>query len=112
MLTDEQLPKKIECFLPPCVMLAPYSQQRYAIIGGKWIACDESVTTEKLQSRWSRPALVKEIPSTPTLKAYVKSSSGEGHYTVEYKNNMWSCTCASFGFRRRCKHIDQVKSKK
>jgi len=113
MLTLKTIPKKIECFLPPTVMYAPYTQVRYAIIGGVWFPCDETVTREILQERWSRP----KTTSPPTkdigdVIEKVKSSSGKDVYTVTLKNKMWSCTCPSYGFRRKCKHIDQVKSKK
>lgn len=114
MLTKKDLPKKIECFLPPTVMLGPASNTRYAIIGGKWLECDETVTYELLQSRWSspKPKSVQNKPAKGEIKVQIKSSTGKGHYDVEFKNERWSCTCPSFGFRRRCKHIDEVKARK
>lgn len=93
-------------------MLAPYSNQLYAIIGGKWFECDKSVTRELLQERWTRPSVPKQKKDIGEIVTRVKSSTGKGSYVVKLQNGMWSCTCASFGFRRKCKHIDQVKSKK
>lgn len=113
MLTAKSLPEKIECLLPPLVFVGPATKTKFAIIGGVWLECDDSVTMELLNERWSRPKRAAEIkPSVGDLSVQVKSSTGKGSYTVEYKNNQWSCTCPAFGFRRKCKHIDQVKAKK
>jgi hypothetical protein len=112
MLSTKTLPKKIESLLPPLVFVGPATKTKYAIIGGVWFECDDSITAEVLHKRWSRPARAKEAkPSVDDLKVQVKSSTSSSVYDVEYKNGMWSCTCPSFGFRRKCKHIDQVKSK-
>ena len=112
MLTSKTIPKKIQSVLPPLVFVGPATMTKFAIIGGVWFECDDSVTTELLVKRWSRPTLPKEVkPNVGDLKVQVKSSSSKNVYDVEYKNNMWSCTCPAFGFRRKCKHIDEVKSK-
>lgn len=44
-----------------------------------------------------------------THEEEVLSSNGKSHYTVKFKGLYWSCTCAGYGFRRRCRHIEQVK---
>lgn len=113
MLNAKTLPKKIECTLPPFVFIGPATRTKFAIIGGVWFDCDDSVTTEMLQARWSRPKRKAEVkPKNGDLSVQVLSSNGKDKYTVEYNNNRWSCTCPSFGFRRKCKHIDQIKAKK
>lgn len=112
MLSAKSLPEKIESVLPPLVFVGPATKTKFAIIGGKWFECDDTVTSDLLDSIWSRPARPKEVkPNVGDLKVQVKSSTSKNIYDVEYKNNMWSCTCPAFGFRRKCKHIDQVKSK-
>jgi hypothetical protein len=113
MLTAKTLPKKIESFYSPFVFVGPATNSKYAIINGVWVDCDDSVTTEMLSKRWVKPARkVEDKPKGGDVSVQVKSSTGKGSYTVEFKNNQWSCTCPAFGFRRKCKHIDQVKSKK
>lgn len=112
MLTAKTLPTEIQSPTPPLVLEGPSSKTRYAIINGHWLECDKSVTTEVLRSRWSRPIRKQESKPVNEIEVKVKSSSGKEFYTVEFKNDVWSCTCPAFGFRRKCKHIDQVKSKK
>jgi len=113
ILTEKTLPKKIECFLPPTVMYGPATRIRYAIIAGKWHECDDTVTHELLQDRWLRPKLQKaEKKPANEVEVKVKSSSGKDYYIVRFQQGYWSCSCPSFGFRRKCKHIDQVKTKK
>tara|TARA_R110000868_G_scaffold268036_4_gene527286 strand:+ start:232 stop:573 length:342 start_codon:yes stop_codon:yes gene_type:complete len=113
MLTANLLPEKIESHLPPFVFVGPATHTKYAIIRGVWIDCDDTITTEMLQALWERPVRTQEAkPESGELTVEVKSSTGKGSYTVEYKKSQWSCTCPAFGFRRKCKHIDQVKSKK
>jgi len=114
MLTSKTLSNKLECVVSPMVIIGPGSGKRYAIIDGIWLEADESVTYDLLQSRWSRPRRVIDPElNLNELRVEVKSSKGKGLYIVECKHNQWSCTCPSYGFRRgKCKHIDQVKSKK
>ena len=32
-------------------------------------------------------------------------------YTVSEIQGRWNCTCAGFGFRNRCRHLDEIRSK-
>lgn len=32
-------------------------------------------------------------------------------YTVTQEGNRFSCTCAGFGFRKQCRHVDELKWK-
>lgn len=110
LLSISTLPERIEYYIPP-TLLKMYGK-RYVIIKGVWYPADETITQKDLYDRWQKPVKREYKPAEPSLKVEVKSSTGKGTYLVEYKHNMWSCTCPSFGFRRKCKHIDQVKSKK
>lgn len=111
LLTDKSLPDVIEYYIPPTIF--ELAGKRFAIIKGVWYLADETVTFDKLRQRWRKPtprAVVK--PSTPFFSTKVLSSDKKREYLVEFKYDSWSCTCPAFGFRRKCKHIDQVKSKK
>ena len=113
MISIENLPKRIHCLYPPSIFTI--QDQTFASLGGQWYVIDESVTLDKLRARWVQPKVVKKVvqdTDDDSVKVEVKSSTGKGTYTVEYKYERWTCTCPSFGFRRKCKHIDQVKSKK
>ena len=51
------------------------------------------------------------IPDSNKNKVYkVKSSRGDKTYEVTINSSgEFSCTCPGYGFRRRCRHIDEVK---
>ena len=40
------------------------------------------------------------------------SSKGDRTYTVAVRDGSYTCTCPGCGFRRKCKHVDQVKNLK
>lgn len=111
LLTESSLPDVIEYYIPPTMI--ELSGKRFAVIKGVWFVADESVTFEKLYKRWKKPVRkVEAKPKAAAISVQVKSSDGKREYTVEYKHDSWSCTCPAYGFRHKCKHIDQVKSKK
>lgn len=49
--------------------------------------------------------------NTANKEFVIKSSRNDSTYTVSVHNNYWSCTCKGFGFRHRCKHIEEAKQK-
>jgi hypothetical protein len=50
-----------------------------------------------------------EIKESPKIERLVTSSDGKNQYTVKFNGLHWNCTCVGFGFRRYCKHIEEVK---
>jgi len=46
--------------------------------------------------------------SSVKLTKIVKGSKGD-EYIVTKENGQWSCTCVGFQFRRKCKHIGDIK---
>lgn len=44
-------------------------------------------------------------------KTYVVKGSKNAEYIVTQDHNQLTCTCPGFGFRRACKHVDEIKSK-
>ena len=52
------------------------------------------------------------IPNIDSVKEYkVKSSKGDKVYIVNANSSgSLQCTCMGYGFRRRCRHIDQIQS--
>ena len=49
-------------------------------------------------------------PSTVETSWVVKGSKGS-EYVVRKEGKSYTCSCPGYGFRRACKHIDQIKSK-
>ena len=62
--------------------------------------------------RWVKKSYVNVQPEPISNNWKVKNSKGNSHYEVSYINNQWNCNCVGFGFRRDCKHIQQIKQNK
>ncbi|MCK9574660.1 MAG: hypothetical protein WC979_00265 [Candidatus Pacearchaeota archaeon] len=49
--------------------------------------------------------------NTESISEQVKSSDGSKTYAIIFNNGVWACDCVGFSFRKRCKHVDEIKSK-
>lgn len=86
------------------------TQGRCAIYNGVYYPVDASFTEKDALKHWKRwkPEVQAKVPAEDwTWK--VPNSKGNGHYNVSFSSAGWSCTCTGFGFRRRCRHIDEKK---
>ena len=105
--------------------------RKYAVYGGLWPPALTSIGSEKyIMPGWYK--LPKEdhdiklediafYPYKPNREAdmdtsaigiwKIPSSKGDKEYTVRTSiTGSLECECPGYGFRRRCRHIDQVKS--
>jgi hypothetical protein len=91
--------------VPPC--LADTASGRYAIGGSTWIKVPADTTFDDLDRYMvcKRP----ESPSDGSEGVWAVVGSKGASYTVRAVQGRYSCTCAGFGWRRKCKHIEQVK---
>lgn len=75
---------------------------------GGSIRIADDVTPEDASHIWVRyQATQRDIP-TDHKQFTIKGSTGTA-YTVTVRFKQWSCTCSGFGFRKRCKHVEQAK---
>lgn len=96
-------------FLPPA--LATFNGITYVVPG--WHPVPTGTTLQEVQEHWEKdvPAGVSSIlPKNKVSETVTSTRTGE-QYIVEFNGMFWSCTCMGFGFRGRCKHLDQVKLK-
>ena len=93
---------------PP--LLSTLSGQRYAISGATWIKVPMHTTREDLPKYmdWSDWLAPRAEPSGARTWE-VKGSKGNT-YTVKLSAGQYSCECAGFSFRRRCRHIEGIKN--
>lgn len=100
--------KKIESVLPPTVITAPTNGTHYFVCGGVWQVVTQNFTLQDAYDNWIRKSYTKESVQKQDKIVRVKSSDGKKEYTVIVSNNKVSCSCTGFGFRNKCKHVNQV----
>ena len=80
--------------------------QKWAISGQHWLPVPDTETLDTI----SDVMVYEPYKSTPKLSE-VKTWSVQGSkgdtYTVTYNGHAWSCTCAGFGWRRKCRHVTE-----
>jgi hypothetical protein len=114
MKTIQPLPKEIKSWYPP--VIANTLSGRYGILDGKWYTLNDSETLETIRSRWVRvdwkgnPYQVPVVePRTQSKEFEIPSSDGKKMYIVTVSGSNATCTCTGYGFRSRCKHVDEIK---
>lgn len=97
----------IKSFLTPTVVSV--NSGTYVIAGNQWIPAPAGTTLKDVN--WISDRIKKEVPKVLPIKTWTVKGSKDSLYQVRYEHGMWNCSCVGFGFRRKCKHIDQIKSK-
>jgi len=97
----------IKGFMTPTVIAV--GSGTYVVSGSNWISAPEGTTLKDVNWIPDRPIKEPSKVSTPRTWSIIGSNGTE--YEVKYEHGMWGCSCVGFGFRRKCKHIDQIKSK-
>ena len=99
----------IEVRFPPSLLNSPRTGIRYAIGDGKWVEVPPETTREDL-TQW----FVWKGYGTPqdaSAGSWEVEGSTGNKYTVRRAQEAYSCSCPGFGWRRKCKHVEQVKTK-
>ena len=93
--------------VPPS--LANLPSGRYAVAGSTWIRVPDDTTLEDLDKYMTYERKRPESPSAGSERVWAVVGSKGAHYTVRANHGRYTCTCPGFGWRRKCKHIEQVK---
>ena len=98
----------IEVRFPPILCNSPSTGIRYAIGDGKWVEVPPETTREDLPKwfTWTRYSAVQDA----SIGSWDVTGSTGNKYTVSRRQDAWSCSCAGFGWRRKCKHVAQMKA--
>ena len=92
------------------IVIANLPNKRYAMPW--WALIDDSVSLSDLKILETEVPYEIKNEESKEINEYVTSSKGDKEYTVTKSiGGLWSCTCEGYGFRRRCRHIDEVKKK-
>ena len=83
---------------------------KYAIAGSTWVAIPNSTTFDELAKYmiYDRPASV-QVEESVAKEWNVTGSKGDV-YSISFKNEVYTCNCPGYGYRRRCRHIEKIKS--
>ena len=82
--------------------------QKWAISGQHWVEVPDDITLDRVgeymvvDDRFTPPQLAEVL-------TYDVIGSKGNTYTVTNDRGSWTCTCAGFGFRRKCRHITEIK---
>ena len=94
---------------PPVLSRMPVSGQLYAISGSTWIPVPDGTTRADLPKymTWDRPTVASDAPQ---MERWTVEGSKGNSYRVEAFNGLWRCSCKGYEFRRKCRHIEEVKT--
>ena len=100
-----QLPVKVH--MPP-MLYTDMKGQRWAVSGQHWVAVPETSTLDTIGDYMVHVPRQSNNLRVAAQNWAVKGSKGNT-YKVSVTDGQWSCTCAGFGFRRKCRHIKEIK---
>lgn len=110
MATLTKLPKKIDSVKPPVITDTMLSG-RYAVFADKWYPVSPDFTLEEAMKHWNKVDKIEDTTIADDWTWQVENSKKNGYYTVKFDKAGWSCTCAGFGYRRDCRHVQETKKK-
>jgi len=106
MLNDPNF--KFKSFIPPGLVKG--GDKLYVCPG--WMEVPAGTTLEEVKLHWEQELPKAEEKPAYVIEELVPSSRGKGlEYTVKFDGLWWSCDCTGFGFKRTCRHVDQIKLK-
>lgn len=50
------------------------------------------------------------VKAKSAFKTWTVKGSKNNEYIVTQDHNQYTCTCPGYGFRRACKHVDEIKA--
>ena len=100
------MPVKVD--QPP--LLSDFPSGRYAISGNVWIRVPDGTKFEDLDKYMTHESKRPESPSNAPAGVWAVVGSKGASYTVRASQGRYTCTCAGFGWRGKCKHSDKIRS--
>ena len=78
-----------------------------------WHIVPNDTTLDEVKEHWEKESFPKEDEEKfiGNYQGIVVSARTGEKYTIKFDGRYWSCTCMGFGYRNRCKHIEETKLK-
>lgn len=105
-----KLPAIVHGHFHPSVIVSPVSGKTYIV--PDWIEVPKGTTIEDVKKIWKKTEIIRPGSSGKKEVFMVKSTDGLREYEVIVENQIWSCTCARYGFKKSCKHINNLRYNK
>lgn len=97
----------VEVYMPPLIYRG-LNDKTYGVAGSIWIEVPSGTTLEELEDYMVYKP--RKQPTEHEEKHWTVVGSKGNHYTVRLKAGQYTCTCAGFGWRRKCRHIEGIKN--
>ena len=94
---------------PPSIVRMPLRDKTYAVSGDTWLEVPHGTTFAQLPEYM----VFEGYGSTEASKSWswaVAGSKGRVYVVKLSNEGVWTCTCPGYGFRGRCKHIENTKA--
>lgn len=68
---------------------------------------------EESVNRWGFDLTIQteeQMANPLTGETWTVTGSKDSVYTVTLSRDSWSCSCPGYGFRGRCRHVDELKA--
>ena len=97
----------VDVDMPPAIYRS-WNGKTYGVAGSVWVELPDGTTYEELKDYMSYKP--RKVPTTHDEKHWTVKGSKGNFYTVRLKSGQYTCTCAGFGWRRKCRHIEEIKN--
>ena len=92
----------------PPMLYTEMSGQKWAVSGQHWIEVPDTLTLDRVDEYMVVDQRFTPAQS-PDVRTYEVQGSTGNTYTVTQDGDTWTCTCPGFGWRRKCRHITELK---
>jgi len=99
--------KPIEVTTAPALLTMPTSGKRYIVAGDVWVEVPAETTRADMDKYVIMTMLT---PSPQDAQVWEVQGSRGNLYKLTRTGEAWTCSCAGFAYRRRCRHIETKKN--
>ena len=92
----------------PPMLYTDMSGQKWAVSGQHWLEVPDTLTLDRVDEYMVVDQRFTPAQS-PDVRTYEVQGSTGNTYTVTQDGDTWTCTCPGFGWRRKCRHITELK---